>query len=361
MVSQLSLCSGSTIDMDQTEAEDLKKSWQEYTEQLYRKDLNYPNNQDGVITLGPDNLECEVKWVLGSITMMLHYEEAKLLQILLMMLWKCCTQHASKFGKLSSGHNWKRSVFIPIPKKDKDKGCLNYCTIALISHTSKVMLQILQSRLLQYVNWELPDVQAGFGKGTGTRDQIGSIHWIIEKAKGFHKNIYCFIDYTKAFDCVEHNKLWEILKEMGIPVHLTCLLKNLYAGQEATIRTGHGTTDWFQIGKGVRQGCILTCCLSNFYAEYIMQNAGLDEAQAGIKIAGRNINNLSYADDTILMAESEEEPEALDKGERGKWKSWPKTQPQHSKNEDHGILSNHFMENRWGNNGNSDRFNFLGL
>ena len=105
---------------------------------------------------------------------------------------------------------------------------------------------------------------------------------------------------------------------MGIPVHLTCLLKNLYAGQEATIRTGHGTTDWFQIGKGVRQGCILTCCLSNFYAEYIMQNAGLDEAQAGIKIAGRNINNLSYADDTILMAESEEEPEALDKGERGK-------------------------------------------
>ena len=140
-----------------------------------------------------------------------------------------------------------------------------------------------------------------------------------EKAEKLQRNIYfCFIDYAKAFDCVDHNKLWKILKEMGIPDHLTCILRNLYAGQESTVRTGHGTTDWFQIGKGVRQGCILTCCLSNFYAEYIMQNAGLDEAQAGIKIAGRNINNLSYADDTILMAESEEEPEALDKGERGK-------------------------------------------
>ena len=124
----------------------------------------------------------------------------------------------------------------------------------------------------------------------------------------FQKNIYfCFIDYAKAFDCVDHNKLWKILKEMGIPGHLTCLLRNLYAGQEATVRTGHGTTDWFQIGKGVCQGCILSPCLFNFYAEYIMRNAGLNEAQAGIKIAGRNINNLRYADDTTFMAESEKE------------------------------------------------------
>ena len=123
----------------------------------------------------------------------------------------------------------------------------------------------------------------------------------MEKAKEFQKNIYfCFIDYAKAFDCVDHNKLWKILKEMGIPDHLTCLLRNLYAGQEATVRTGHGTTDWFQIGKGVRQGCILSPCLFNFYAEYIMTNAGLEEAQAGIKIAGRNINNLRYADDSPL-------------------------------------------------------------
>ena len=129
----------------------------------------------------------------------------------------------------------------------------------------------------------------------------------MEKARVFQKNIYfCFIDYVKAFDCVDHNKLWKILKEMGIPDHLTCLLRNLYAGQEATVRTGHGTTDWFQIGKGVCQGCILSPCLFNLYAEYILRNTGLEEAQAGMKIARRNINNLRYADDTTLMAESEE-------------------------------------------------------
>ena len=160
-----------------------------------------------------------------------------------MMLWKCGTQYASNFGKLSNGH---RTV-----------------------------------------------VLAGFRKYRVNRDHIANIHWIIEKAREFHKNIYfCFIGYTKAFECVDHSKLWKILKEMGKPNHLTCLLRNLYAGQEATVRTGHGTTDWFQIGKGVRQGCILSPCLFNFYAEYIMINAGLDEAQAGLKTAGRNINNL---------------------------------------------------------------------
>ena len=157
------------------------------------------------------------------------------------------------------------------------KVCSNYHTIALISHASKVILKILQVRLQQYVNRELPDVQAGFRKGRGTRDQIANICWIIEKAREFQKNIYfCFIDYAKAFDCVDHNKLWKILKEMGIPDHLTCLLRNLYAGQEATVRTGHGTTDWFQIGKGVHQGCILSPCLFNLHAEYIMRNAWLD-------------------------------------------------------------------------------------
>ena len=134
----------------------------------------------------------------------------------------------------------------------------------------------------------------------------------MEKARGFQKNIYfCFIDYAKAFDCVDHHKLWKILKEMGIPDHLTFLLRNLYAAQEARVRTGHGTTDWFPIGKGEPQACILSLCLFNFYAEYIMRNAGLEEAQAGIKIAGRNINNLRYADDTTLIAESEEEQKNL--------------------------------------------------
>ena len=152
---------------------------------------------------------------------------------------------------------------------------------------------------------------SGFRKGRGTRDQIANIRWIIKKAREFQKNIhFCFIDYSKAFDCVDHNKL-EILKEMGIPDHLTCLLRNLYAGQEATVRSGHATTDWFQIGKGVRQGCVLSPCLFNLYAGYIMRNAGLEEAQAGIKIAGRNINNLRYADDITLMAESEEELKSL--------------------------------------------------
>ena len=147
---------------------------------------------------------------------------------------------------------------------------------------------------------ELSDVKAGFRKGRGTKDQIATIHWIIEKAREFEKNIYfCFIGYAKAFDCVDCNKLWKILQEMGIPDSLSCLLRNLYAGQEATVRTGHGTTDWFQIGKGVRQGCILLPCLFNLQ-KYIMQNAGLDEAQAGIKTAGRSINNLRYADDTTL-------------------------------------------------------------
>ena len=134
----------------------------------------------------------------------------------------------------------------------------------------------------------------------------------MEKAREFQKNIsFCFTDYAKAFDCVDHNKLWKILKEMGIPDHLTCFLRNLYAGQEAAVRTGHGTADWFQIGKGVHQGCILSPCLFNFYAEYIMRNSGLEETQAGIKIAGRNIKNLRYADDTTLMAESEEELKGL--------------------------------------------------
>ena len=152
------------------------------------------------------------------------------------------------------------------------------------------------------MNCELPDVQAGFRKGRGTRDQIASICWIMEKAREFQKNIYfCSIDYAKAFDCVDHNKLWKILKEMGIPDHLTCLLRNLYAGQEATVTTGHGTTAWFQIRKGVHQGYILSPCLFNLNAEYIMRNAGLEEAQAGIKTAGRNLNNLRYAEDTTLV------------------------------------------------------------
>ena len=161
------------------------------------------------------------------------------------------------------------------------------------------------------MNHEPPHGQAGFRKGRGTRDQIANIRRIVEKAREFQKNIYfCFIDYTKAFDCVDHNKLWKILQEMGIPDHLTCLLRNLYAGHKATVRTGHGTIDWFEIRKGICQGCVLSPCLFNLYAEYIMRNAGLEEAQVGIKTAGRNTNNFRYADDITLMAESEEKLKA---------------------------------------------------
>ena len=182
------------------------------------------------------------------------------------------------------------------------------------------MLKILQARLQQYVSRELPDVQAGFRKGRGTRDQTANIHWIIEKAREFQKkkSISALLTMPKPLT-VWITINWKILKEMGIPDHLTCLLKNLCAGQEATVRTGHGKTDWFQIGKGVRQGGILSPCLFNFYAEYIMRNTGLEETQAGIKISRRNINNLRYADDTTLMAESEEElkkpPDGSERGE----------------------------------------------
>ena len=168
-----------------------------------------------------------------------------------------------------------------------DKECSNYCTIALISHASKVMLKILQAGLQQYMNCELPDVQAGFRKVSGTRDEIANIRWIIKKARELQKNIYfCFLDYAKAFDCVDHNKLWKILPEMGIPDHLTCFLRNLYADQEAKVRTRYGTTDWIQIGKGVCQGFILSPCLFNFYTEYIMRNTGWKKHKLESRLLG---------------------------------------------------------------------------
>ena len=309
--------------MDLTEAENTEKRWQEYTEELYGKDFNDPDSHDGVNThLEPGILECKVKCTLGSIItnkasgcdgvpaelfQILKDDAIKVLHSICQQIWK-----AQQWPQ-----DWKKSVFIPIPKKGNPKECSNYQTIALILHANKVILKILQDRLQWYVNWEFPGVQAGYRKGRGTRDQIASIHWIMEKAREFQKNIYfCFINYTKTFDCVDHNKLWEILKEMGKTDYLTCLLRNLYAGQEATVRIGYVTTDWFRIGKGVHPGWILSPCLFNLYAEYIMWNAGLDEAPAEINIARRNINNLRYADDTTLIAESKEELESLAEGEK---------------------------------------------
>ena len=218
--------------MNLTEAENIKKRWQEYTEEWYKKDLHDPDNHSGVIPhLEPDILECEVKWALGSITTnkasggdgipLSYFKSWK------MMLWKCDTQYASKFGKLSSGHGTDKGQFsFQSQRKAMPK---NVQTTAQL-HSSH-MLKVLQARLQQYVNHELPDVQAGFRKGRGTRDQIANILRIMEKAREFQKSIYfCFIDYAKAFDCVDHNKLWKVLQEMGVPDHLTCLLRNLYAG-----------------------------------------------------------------------------------------------------------------------------------
>ena len=224
------------------------------------------------------------------------------------------------------------------------------------------MLKILQARLQQYMNKELPDVLAGFRKGRGTRDQIANICWITEKAREFQKNIcFCFIDYTKAFDCVDHNKLWKILKEMGIPDHLTCLLRNLDTRQEATVRIGHGTTYCFQIRKGVHQGCMycLFNCIISHDAEYIMRNAGLDEAQAGIKIARRNIKNLRYADDTTLMVEREELKSLLMKVKEENEKVGLKLNIQKTKIMASSPITS--LANRWGNNENSERLYFLGL
>ena len=186
--------------------------------------------------------------ILAELFQILKDNAVKVLHAIRQQIWK--TQQWPQ--------DWKRSVFIPIPKKGSVKECSNYHTIALISHASKVMLKILQASLQQYMNHEIPDVQTGFRKGRGSRAQIANICWIIEKARKFQKNIYfCFIDYAKAFDWLDHNQLWKMLQEMGIPDHLTCLLRNLYAGQEATVRTRHGTTEWFQIGKGVHQFNIL--------------------------------------------------------------------------------------------------------
>ena len=217
-----------------------------------------------------------------------------------MRLWKCSTQYASKFGRLSSGQRTGKHQFLFLSQETHAKECSNYQTIALISHASKVMLKIPQARLQQYVNCELSDVQAGFRKGRGIRDQIANIHWILEKQESSRKiSISALLTMPKPFT-VWITTSWKILQEMGIPDHLTCLLRNLYACQEATVRTRHRTMDWFQIRKGVHQGCILSPCLFNLYAEYIMQNAGLNEAQAWIRLPGE-ISITSYMQLTPLL------------------------------------------------------------
>ena len=221
------------------------------------------------------------------------------------------------------------------------------------------MLKILQARLQQYMKQEIQDVQTGFRKGRGTRDQIANIHWIIKKAREFQKNIsFCFIDYSKAFDCVDHHKLGKILKEMGIPDHLTCLLRNLYACQEATVRTGHETIDWFQIGKGVHQGYFC----HPVYLTYMQCSSWKMLDWMKLKLESRSLGEISITSDmqmTPHLGWKRRTKEPLGKSERGEWKSWLKTH--HSENEDHGISSHQLMANGWGKYGNSEELYFLGL
>ena len=253
--------------MDLKEAEDIKKKGQEYTKELYKKKVHDPDSHDGVIT-HPETefLECRLRSAQG--TTIIHKASegdgmpAKLFQTpkddAVKVTHSICQQICKTWRW---PQDWKMSVFILIPKKGNAKKSSDYYTIAFISHTGKVTLKILQARLQEYVNCELPFGEAGFKNGSRTNVQISNICWIIKKERKFQKNTYfCFTDYAKAFDCADHDKLWKILKEMGRPDHLTCLLRNLYAGQEATVRSGHGTTDSFQIGKGVHQGCLLSPC-----------------------------------------------------------------------------------------------------
>ena len=203
--------------------------------------------------------------------------------------------------------DWKKSVYVPIYKKGDKKECGNYRTIALISHASKLLLRVIQRRLEVFLIPELPIEQAGFRRGRGTRNHIANLRWMMEKAREYQRDLYmCFIDYKKAFDCVDHEILWVILRGMGVPVHLIVLLKRLYTNQEATVRTEFGETDNIDIGKGVRQGCILSPLLFNIYAENIMREA-LEEWESGISIGGRMVTNLRYADDTTLLAGTKEE------------------------------------------------------
>ena len=203
---------------------------------------------------------------------------------------------------------WKESVYIQIPKKGDSRICSNNRTIALISHASKVMLKVIQHRLDIYMKQEMAIEQAGFTKGRGTRDQISNLRRITERSTEYQRPIYmCFIDYSKAFDCVDHPTLWNMMEEMGIPEHMVQVIRSLYANQEAKVRTEYGDTESFSIGKGVRQGCVLSQYLFNLYSEYIMREANLEELDIGVRMGGRKINNLRYADVTTLLAESKEE------------------------------------------------------
>ena len=303
----------SATEKDCTEGDNIKERWKEYSENLYIHDPSLtdtfvvPKYEDEPTILerevhsalfdvangkstGGDNIPIELIKAGGD-------NAVKILTKLCNLIWM----------KKSWPSDWKKSIFIPLFKKGDKKDCSNYRTISLISHASKIMLKVLQKRLEAYLLKELPDEQAGFMRGRGTRDHISNLKRILERCKEYNKHVYvCFIDYSKAFDCVDHHRLWNTLLSMGVPAHLIMLLKSLYENQAATVRTEFGETEKFQVLKGVRQGCILSPLLYNIYAERVLRDV-LEECRGGVRIAGRTITNLRYADDTTLLAQSEEE------------------------------------------------------
>jgi len=292
-----------------TEATEVKTKWKEYTEKLYKADEKVITNFEyKAFDQEPMILKSEVIKALqeikngkapghDDIPIELFKEGG---EEAVTILTELC-QRIWISGKWPE--DWKRSVYIPIPKKGDPRECENNRTIALISHASKVLLKIIHNRIEGYMEKEIPDNQAGFRRKRGTRDQISNLRRIIETAKEYNEEVYlCFIDYSKAFDCVNHEKLWNTLRQMSIPEHYIQLLKSLYDNGIATVRTEFGETEPLKIGKGVRQGCILSPYLFNLYSESIMREAGLEELDEGVKVGGRNLNNLRYADDTTLLA-----------------------------------------------------------
>uniref|UniRef100_W5MT28 Reverse transcriptase domain-containing protein n=1 Tax=Lepisosteus oculatus TaxID=7918 RepID=W5MT28_LEPOC len=283
----------------------IRSRWREYTEELYTSTSDPEPPHDDPVEMEPAILDEEVVWVLKQLP---NNKAPGIDCISAEMLWpvkpvaiKAICQKIWETSRWPK--DWKRSVFILLAKKGDARDCCNYRTITLIPHVSKVLLKIIQQRLCPIIEAELPDSQAGFKRGRGTRDHITHLQWIMEKCHEHQKNIYiCFIDYSRAFDCIEHDKLWKALQELGVPAHMIQVIRSFYKDQEATVRTQHGDTEWSKIEKGVRQGCILSPFLFDLYAEMIIK----EESEINVKIGGRNINNLRYADDTTLLAEMED-------------------------------------------------------
>ena len=301
------------------EGTDIKERWSEYVEGLYSRDpeineiYETPSPSEGRLPLEPGILRSEVVQAMRSLAgnKAPGYDDIpielvrgageqseEVIHTLLNKIWED--------GKWP--RQWKRSVYIPLYKKGDPMLCSNYRTIALISHTSKILLKIIQKRLEPIMERALPVEQAGFRKARGTRDHISNVRRLMETTREYQRHIYmCFIDYSKAFDCVDHEILWSVLAEMGVPLHLIYLMRGLYTGQEAAVRTEDGDGRWFGVEKGVRQGCILSPYLFNLYAEYIMRKEDLGQCCGRVRIGGKNITNLRYADDTTLLAESEDD------------------------------------------------------